>query len=31
MIDHEEILKDIFDQKILVTKEGTTDRVDVLV
>ncbi len=31
LMAHEEILKDIFDQKILVTKEGTTSRVEVLV
>jgi exonuclease SbcC len=31
LMAHEEILKDIFDQKILVTKEGTTSKVEVLV
>ena len=31
LMAHEEILKDIFDHKILVTKEGTTSRVEVLV
>jgi DNA repair exonuclease SbcCD ATPase subunit len=27
---HEESLKDIFDQKLLVRKEGTTSKVEVL-
>ncbi|NOZ68507.1 MAG: SMC family ATPase [Deferribacteres bacterium] len=31
MMAHEEVLKDIFEQKILVTKEGTCSRVEVLV
>ena len=31
LMAHEEILKEIFDQKILVTKEGTTSKVEVLV
>lgn len=31
LMAHEEILKEIFDQKILVTKEGTTSKVDILV
>lgn len=31
LMAHEEILKDIFDQKILVTKEGTTSKVEVLI
>jgi exonuclease SbcC len=31
LMAHEEILKDIFDQKILVTKEGTTSKVEIIV